>query len=82
VDLRQKLRIPNSPEFTVIISGPRKTRAHIKRLKLRDKMICPYNEGEQYVKHKNYVCRIMEHNRNDMTKHITTRGGIWPTKNI
>jgi len=40
--------------------------------------MCLCNEGEQSVEHVIYVCSILEPNRSDMIKHITTRAGFWP----
>ena len=81
VDQRLKLRIPITPEFTAIISGNGKTKAYFNRFKLIDSPMCPCNEGEQSVEHLIYVCSILEPNRSEMIKHITTRGGIWPPTN-
>ena len=82
VDQRLKLRIPITPEFTAIISGHGKTKAYLNRFKLTDNPMCPCNEREQSVEHLIYVCSILEPNRSDMIKRITTRGGIWTPQKI
>jgi ribonuclease HI len=47
-NIKQSLnvRLPITPEFTVIVSGHRKTRFYLKRFKLTDESKCPCIEGE------------------------------------
>jgi hypothetical protein len=78
VEQTLRLRIPITPEFTVIVSGHEKTGAYLNRFKLIDEPMCPCNEGKQSVDHLIYVCSILEPHRSAMIKHITTRGGIGP----
>ena len=81
VEQRLKLRIPITLEFNAIVSGHRKKKAYLNRFKLTDNPMCPCIEGEQSVENLIYVCSILEPNRSDMIKHITTRGRIWPPTN-
>jgi hypothetical protein len=45
VELRLKMKIPITPEFTAIFTGHRKTKFYLNRLKLADNPTCPCNEG-------------------------------------
>jgi hypothetical protein len=78
---RLDIRIPITPEFTVIVSGHGKTRAYLNRFNLTDNPNCPCNEGEQTLKHLIHACSILDPQRSYMIKSITTRGGIWPLLN-
>jgi hypothetical protein len=52
------LKIPITPEFTVIISGHGKTKSYLHRFKLIANPMCAWNEGTQSTEHLIYDCKI------------------------
>ena len=50
VELRLKVKIPITAEFTAIITGHGETKSYLHRFKLADNPMCPCNEG---CRHRN-----------------------------
>ena len=81
VEQRLKLKMPLTPEFTVIVSGHGKTKSYLHRFKLIDNPMCPCTEGAQSSEHLIYDCKILEDQRKALKHQIKIRGGTWPTTN-
>jgi hypothetical protein len=81
VELRLKMKIPITPEFTAIITGHGKTKSYLHRFKLADNPTCPCNEGVQTPEHIIYDCKILESQRSSFIRHIADRAGNWPPAN-
>jgi hypothetical protein len=51
VEQRLKVKLPISLEFTALVTGHRKTKAHLYWFKLTESQTCPCNEGAQTPEH-------------------------------
>jgi hypothetical protein len=80
VEQRLKVKLPITPEFTVMVTGHRKTKSYLHRFNLTESPTCPCNEGAQTHKHLIYARNILEAQRSSLKQHITG-GGSWPTTN-
>jgi len=81
VEQRLKMKLPNTPEFTALITGHGIIKSHLHRFKLADDPTCPGNEGVQTPEHIIYDCKIMQSQRSPLIRHIRTRRGKWPPAN-
>jgi hypothetical protein len=81
VERRLKMKLPNTPEFTVLITGHGKTKSYLHQFKLADDHTCPCNEGVQTPEHIIYDCKILEQQRSTLIRQIAAREGKWPPAN-
>ena len=81
VQIRQKMKIPITQEFTAVVTGHGKTKSYLHRFKIINDPMCPCNSGEQTSEHLIYECRLLTRQRNNLKHQIVSAGGIWPTNN-
>ena len=73
---RLKLKIAVNPNFTAIVTGHGKTRAHLQRFKLLGSATCPCGK-DQTTDHLLYTCTLLQHQRETLKKE-TLKHGNWP----
>ena len=78
LELRLKMKMPITPEFTALVTGHGKTKSYLYRFKIADDPMCPCNDGQQTSDHIIFVCNIVEAQRSALIKQIMVSGGSWP----
>jgi hypothetical protein len=74
---RLKIKININPNFTAMVTGHGRTRAHHHRFRLIDNAMCPCKEEDQTVDHLIYQCILLHTNRELFRVNIQ-QSGNWP----
>ena len=60
---RLKMNISLNPNFTAMVTGHGRTRAHLQRFRLTDNATCPWNKDDQTVDRLIHQCTLLHTNR-------------------
>ena len=76
---RIKLNINVNPNFTAMVRGHGKTRAHLHRFKIMESATCPCNKENQTIDHLLHQCTLLLTQRELLRKNVL-KSGNWPVR--
>jgi hypothetical protein len=78
-DIKDRLKMNLTPNFTAIITAHGKTRSYLHRFKIIESPECPCANGNQKVDHLIYDCNKLNTERDKLIAQISKEGN-WPIR--